>query len=348
MTRSPIRVQGNERPLLDIFSAGRAGPPSRLHFSRAQIEQIARTVRRTPEVMVKVTGGGGSSGAVSAHFGYISRHGELEIETDEGERIPKEEQKEFLEDWHLELTAGQYRAGRDGKQEARKVKLVHKIVLSMPAPTPPEKVLAAARMFAREKFALQHRYAMVLHTDQAHPHVHMVVKAEGEHGRRLHVDKETLREWREDFARMMREQGVAANATPRVARGQSRHATKDSICRAQRRGASTALRDRVASVVKELKETGTIRDSGRRKLVETRKAVVDGWMRAADVLDRQGEISLAGDVRYFAKQLPPILTDRERIAAGILSAFSRRRAASRMEKGARSGVRQDVRGLDSI
>ena len=123
MTRRPIRVQGSGRPLLDIFSAGRAGTQSRLHFSRAQIEQIARTVRRTPEVMVKVTGGGMSSGAVSAHFGYISRHGELEIETDEGERIPKEAQKEFLEDWHLELTAGQYRAARDGKQEARRVKL---------------------------------------------------------------------------------------------------------------------------------------------------------------------------------------------------------------------------------
>jgi hypothetical protein len=332
MTRRPIRVPGSGRPLLDIFSAGRAGTQSRLHFSRAQIEQIARTVRRTPEVMVKVTGGGGSSGAVSAHFGYISRHGELEIETDEGERIPREDQKELLEDWHLELTAGQYRAPRDGKQEARKVKLVHKIVLSMPAPTPPEKVLAAARTFAREKFAVQHRYALVLHTDQAHPHVHMVVKAEGEDGRRLHIDKETLREWREDFARMMREQGVAANATPRVARGRNKGPTKDSIYRAQRRGASTALRDNVASVVKELKDTGTVRNPRRKKLVETRKAVVDRWMRIADGLDQQGEVTLAGDVRCFAKHLPPVLTERERIAVGVLSQRDRRRAADKLRE----------------
>lgn len=327
MTRRPIRVQGDARPLLDIFSAGRAGPQSRLPFSDAQIEQIARTVRRTPEVMVKVTGGGTSADAVSAHFGYISRHGELEIETDEGERIPKEAQKEFLADWHLELTAGQYRAGRDGKQEARKVKLVHKIVLSMPALTPPEKVLAAARTFAREKFALQHRYAMVLHTDQPHPHVHMVVKAEGEHGRRLHIDKEMLREWREDFARMMREHGVAANATPRIARGRNKGSTKDPIYRAQRRGASIALRDNVASVVEELNRTGTVRDPGRKKLVATRKAVVDSWMLAADILDRQGEISLAGDVRYFVKRLPPVLTERERIATGIVTRLHANRAA---------------------
>ncbi|MDB6043044.1 MAG: hypothetical protein JWM63_1595 [Gammaproteobacteria bacterium] len=76
----------------------------------------------------------------------------------------------------------------------------------MPHPTPPDKVLAAARKFAREKFALQHRYAMVLHTDQQHPHVHLVVKAESEQGERLHIDKAMLRTWRDDFARLMREQ----------------------------------------------------------------------------------------------------------------------------------------------
>jgi hypothetical protein len=193
-------------------------------------------------------------------------------------------------------------------------------------------VLAAARTFAREKFGAQHRYAMVLHTDQPHPHVHMVVKAEGEDGRRLHIDKETLREWREEFARMMREQGVAANATPRVARGRNKGSTKDPIYRAQRRGASTALHGRVDSIVKELKETGTIRDPRRKKLLQTRTAVVGGWMRVADILDGQGEVSLAGDVRYFVKHLPPVLTERERIATGILSRLPGREAASRTEK----------------
>jgi hypothetical protein len=39
----------------------------------------------------------------------------------------------------------------------------------MPFPTPPEKVLAAARAFGREKFAHQHRYAMVLVPRQHNP-----------------------------------------------------------------------------------------------------------------------------------------------------------------------------------
>jgi hypothetical protein len=79
------------------------------------------------------------------------------------------------------------------------VKLVHNIVLSMPSPTPPDKVLAAAKTFAREKFAVNHRYAMALHTHQQHPHVHLVVKAEGVDGGRLHIDKALLREWRQDW-----------------------------------------------------------------------------------------------------------------------------------------------------
>lgn len=80
---------------------------------------------------------------------------------------------------------------------------------TMPAGTPPEKVLAAARIFARENFALQYRYAMALHADQAHPHVHLVVKCEHEYepGRRLYIRKDTLRQWCEQFAVQMREQG---------------------------------------------------------------------------------------------------------------------------------------------
>jgi hypothetical protein len=112
---------------------------------------------------------------------------------------------------------GLYRGPRGTKAFARPVKLVHNIVLSMPSPTPPGKVLAAAKVFAREKFGAQHRYAMVLHTHQHHPHVHLVVKAEREDSKgRLHINKAMLREWREDFARLMRDQGIARECHPEV------------------------------------------------------------------------------------------------------------------------------------
>ncbi len=220
--------------------------------------------------------------------------------------------------WEEILAAGQYPAPRDGRRSARHTKLVHNIVLSMPSPTPPEKFLAAARKFAREKFALRHRYAMVLHTDQHHPHVHMVVKAESEDGRRLHIDKIMLRDWREDFARLMREQGIAVNATSRVVRCRNKGKGPDPIHRAQRHGASSVVRQRVAEVVANLASTGSFSDPSRARLLETRRTVLHAWFNVADSLDIQGEATLAGDVRQFARRLPHVLTDSEQIASALL------------------------------
>jgi hypothetical protein len=343
VTRRVARVLAEGRPLLDVFSGGRTDPRHRDRFTAAEVDQIRRTVRRTPEVMVKVTGGARKLGAVAAHLAYISGNGELEIETHEGERVPKDGQKGLLKDWHLELSAGQYRERTE--KAARGMKLVHNVVLSMPSPTPPNKVLAAARTFAREKFALNHRYAMALHTHQQHPHVHLVVKAEGVDGRRLHIDKALLREWRQDFARMMRDQGIAANATPRAVRGQSQRAPRDDAAfRAKRRSSSHTMRGEVESIAREISQTGTIRDRAHGKLLETRKAVVAGWMGIAATLDAQGEIVLAGDVRYFASHLPRVLTDRERLAEKFIQHLKGHvRAQSRDKDLARDRVAERTR-----
>jgi hypothetical protein len=53
MTKRAFRLPGDER-FLDIASYGRRSPGHSTGFSRADIEQIARTVGRTPEVVVKV------------------------------------------------------------------------------------------------------------------------------------------------------------------------------------------------------------------------------------------------------------------------------------------------------
>ena len=266
LTKRLVRLPTDGPRFFEVVSYGRAGPQMPARFSPAQIEQISRTVRHTPEVMVKVTGGGTRRGAVAAHFAYLSRQGTLEIETDEGERIGRrEEHKRLLDDWHLELTAGQYRQQMDGARRDGRRSLFTTSCFPCRAPTPPDKVLAAARQFARQRFA-QHRYAMVLHTHQQHPHVHLVVKAENELGRRLHIDKQLLRDWREDFARLMREQGIAANATPRAIRGKNKRNRGEGIFKAQFYGKSTAIRDRVIGIATELSRSGTIEDPARAKV----------------------------------------------------------------------------------
>src|SRR2546429_8594012 len=95
LSRRPFRVASRDRPFLDLFSRGRACPSESRGFSAAQIEQIQRTVMgRTPEVMVKVTGGGRGGGAAAAHPSYNNQHREPDPETDDGRHPFREGQKE--------------------------------------------------------------------------------------------------------------------------------------------------------------------------------------------------------------------------------------------------------------
>ncbi len=134
-----------------------------------------------------------------------------------------------------------------------------------------------------------------------------------------------LRHWREDFARLMREQGIAANATPRAVRGRNKRNTPDPIYRAKQHGASSVVRQRVTEIAPQLASSGSFSDPARTRLLETRKAVLNAWLNIANSLDAQGETTLAGDVRHFARHLPRVLTEREHVAAALVAHFQQRR-----------------------
>ena len=310
------------REWLDIGSYARHGPSQRDRLSSAQVAFIARTVRRAPEVMIKMLNRGGRDlGSVAGHLRYLDREGELPIETDEGDPLKgKGVSKALLDDWDLKLDARRPpTADNKPRQMGKQPKLVHKMIFSMPAGTPPDKVLAAVKDFAREEFGAKHRYAMVLHTDEPHPHVHMVVKAMGYDGTRLNIRRATLREWRRQFARHLREHSVAANATERAARGVTKPQKRDGIYRAERRWDSTHWRQRTAAVAREMKPDGEIKpEPGKAELLETRYRIVRGWNAIADDLARQGQADLAQEVRRFVTQLPPVRTEREWIRDRLL------------------------------
>jgi predicted transcriptional regulator len=302
---------GAARPLLDLTSYARRGPAEQLQLTPEEIHLIGRTVRRTPEVMVKVlTKGGGDLKAVGRHLSYLSRNGEVEIETDDGRHLSGEGiEQELLEDWDLDLEEARRTRELRSRPGIVKPKLAHKVVLSMPAGTPVEGLLRAARTFARETFGTQHRYAMVLHTDEPHPHVHMVVKAVSEQGVRLNIRKATLREWRREFARHLRAQGISANATDRAVRGTTRPKLSDGMYRALQRGASRRIPTHQGTAGTE--RTSSSEASGRVSLLHTRAAVERGWRAAAEILERQGQQDMAWYVKRFTEALPPIRTDRE-------------------------------------
>jgi len=307
-------------PFFDPVSYGRALPERERPLSISQIKLITRTVGRTPEVMVKVINKGSSSLAgVGGHVGYIGRQGAVELETDEEEVLQGPEVgKALLEDWNLDLIQQRNKINLTPNKPKQPQRLVYKLIFSMPAGTPPEKVQAAVRNFAREEFALKHRYVMALHTDEPHPHVHLVLKARSEDGQRLYIRKATLRQWREGFASHLRTLGVAANATPRFVRGEITPQKPDGIYRARSRVESTHWQKRVQAVAQELVQGKLQVEPGKAKLIRTRQEVRLGWQAVSDELTRQGHPEIAAQVRRYVEQMPKPLTEKEYIATKLL------------------------------
>jgi Relaxase/Mobilisation nuclease domain len=314
MPKRNFRIRDGE-PLLDIASYGRGGPQeSGGKLTPVQLEQIQRTVRRAPEVVVKVLPRASNDlKAAGKHLDYIGRKGELDLESDDGERLGGRIGKDLLEDWDLDIDDVRRQANLAGTAGKAPPKLVHKLMFSMPPGTPPDKVLLAVRNFAREEFWGQHRYAFVLHTDEAHPHVHVVVKAISEQGTRLNIKKATLRHWRSEFAKNLRRLGVEANATDRAVRGEVRKAKKDGIYRASLRGDSTHFHARANDVADELLKGNVRAEDGNQRLVQTRKAVEDGWRSVSRLLLKNGHYDLADEVQRFIERMPPNRTDGARI-----------------------------------
>jgi len=323
-----IRHSSEPGMLLDIASYARRGP-GRDRLTKEEIELISRTVNRTPEVMVKVLSRGGQDlRSIRRHLEYLDRNGTLNIETDDGQRIAgKGVEKSLLEEWNLDLEDIRRRADLGPRKDRRPPKLVHKILFSMPPGTPPDKVLEAVKNFAREEFALKHRYALVLHTDEPHPHVHVVLKAVSEQGIRLNISKTMLRHWRSQFAENLRQVGVAANATERAVRGVDNPAWRDAVYRAARRADSTLMRDRVLSVALELRAGGMRSGVGKQRLQRTRGDVERGWLAFADAAALEGMGDLADQIRRFVGRMPAPRTDREWLAENM-TASSRERAPS--------------------
>lgn len=252
----------------------------RANFIRNRIEAI---VRRAPQVMVKVTGGGRSMRAIAAHFRYISKNGRLDIKDDQGETIKGARAvRDLADDWRLGGSLIPEEADGAARREA------FNIMLSMPRGTDPLAVQRAAREFARAELS-RHKYVMVLHDHQANPHVHISVRAESRSGRRLNPRKADLARWRETFAEQLRGLGIDAEATRQVTRGNS--------------DASDTVWQRRA------RETGRLRTerparSGLAGAQTIRAQAIANWGGIAKALagsERESDVKLARYVRAFIR-----------------------------------------------
>lgn len=275
--------------------------------ARAVRDTLARVVRRKPEVLVKVTGRKQGARHVAAHLDYIGRHGEIALETRDGEQIEtKAEAERIADEWSNPLRC---RPGTSTSAVA--------MVFSMPAGTDAQTVKQAVREAAARIIGDNHDYLMALHTDTPRPHVHLTVQAEGMDGRRFDPRREDLFRFREEFAAALRSRGVEAEATPRYTRGQGRAGTSMALTQLRARIRSGASRQPTEADMRQAREAMQIalgraeQPSFVSKIRERWNGTKRTYEAAAAQLERSGDSedrTLAGEVRQFVKDRAEIVT----------------------------------------
>jgi hypothetical protein len=297
--------------------------------------RLVRLVARAPEVMVKVTGRTRDPGHLQAHVDYISRNGQLEAEDRDGNfLVGRQDIRELAQHWSLAALA-------DPRRRAN-TPLSHSIILSMPVGTDPIRLRDAGRAFAAQAFGQRFDYVFVLHTDTPRPHLHLSVRSQGDRGERLNPKKVDLEAWRQMFAEALRERGVAAEATPRRARGVTRKAERTSLRKLRdRHGAGLGpMPRRLASAVLEAAgaafqadrkarpwEVASLRRQARVRSLYTRQARL--LASSTDPEDK----ALARELLRFVAEMPPPASRRLALARELRAANTRRAEPARWQDG---------------
>lgn len=273
---------------------------------------LARVVRRTPEVLVKVTGRKKGAKHLAAHLDYIGRHGDIPLETRDGEQIAtKEDAQRIADEWSDPLY---WRQGTTVSAVS--------MVFSMPAGTDAETVKQAVREAAERMIGDNHDYCMALHTDTPRPHVHLTVQAEGVDRKRFDPRREDLFRFREAFAEALRSRGVEAEATPRYTRGQGRAGTSMALTQLRARIRSGASRQPTEADLRQAREAMQVALGNAQQpafVSKTRARWQDTKRRyeaAAERLDRSADREdrkLARDVRQFIQERGSIETVPDRM-----------------------------------
>jgi hypothetical protein len=249
---------------------------------------LAGIATRTPQVMVRISGGGRGMRHIRAHLTYISRNGQLAIEDHNGERYQGRDE--------IDMLGNEWQFGGFPIDDVSAWREAFNIVLSMPAGTDAEAVRRAAAEFAREEFG-DHQYAMALHTHDTdpgrepapHPHVHLVVKASSPDGLRLNPRRHDLQRWREGFAKSLRNHGIEAEATKRIHRLQPERGEKQAVRHMKKRG---ELPHAISTTNADVARVSSSRLAEHR-IVNEYRAMLMALATADDGLDRRFAVELA-------------------------------------------------------
>jgi hypothetical protein len=309
-------------------------------------------------VVIIVDGGGREDGhgnrtstrdieGVRNYMLYISRNGRLPASNEQGEQVTgRDAILDTHGSWNLELqrqTGWITARKKSGKIErGGKIEQLHQtfgVIFSMPVGTDPAGLFDAVQAFTRDHFQ-NRQYLMVLHTPETdpapdskraeHPHVHVILRAEDDDGQRLHIYKDDLRAWREDFAAALRARGIEANATSRAERGVSLKTVRGPehhITERWRQGKglpSMARARRFEEAAKELQEGRTEPKPWELAMAARRRDVQRELTQNVARLRQEGDHQLADQVEQFMQAMPPVDTERRQMQRALIKQVKER------------------------
>lgn len=296
-------------------------------------DKASGIVNNLPESMVKIdkaSKGIKCQKHMMAAADYISRHGMIDLEDENGEFLTHDELESRIEDWCKSQNTPYEEDGKKRAAEARR------LVISCPKGTDPEAVKKAVRELAKECFANEdYRYLFAIHNrskempnEPDHPHVHLLIKAINSRGKRLNLRKEDLRYLRERFAVIAKKYGIDMNATTRAQRGHTQKSKTQERIHQEDREWSKHLSpshpydlSRMNQIDDALNTGKDIPESvAKQKAVKTRENIIKNANEYIKELIASGNtenLKLAADLERYISNMSPVKTSQEELLRKI-------------------------------
>ena len=171
------------------------------------------SARKNTEVVVKITGSSTNFEKLKAHLKYISRNGNLEVESsDEEIFLGKDKLKDMGESFNsfIQIPKTSEIKSLSLKEKRETLNLVfsmkdHKLA-------PGAKIKKAAIQVIKKKYP-DNYFVIAVHNDTDNPHCHVCLKMSNNFGERINPNKKDLADLRKSFALELNNLGIEATAT---------------------------------------------------------------------------------------------------------------------------------------
>lgn len=292
-------------------------------------DKASGIVNHVPESMVKIdkaSKGIKCQKHMMAAADYISRHGKIDLEDENGTLLSHDELESRISDWCKSQNVPYEEIDHKRPADARR------LIISCPKGSDPKAVRAAVKELAQECFESEDfSYLFAIHhkseempNEPDHPHVHLLIKSVNAKGKRLNLRKSDFRYIRERFAVIAKKYGIDMNATTRAQRGQTQKAKTQERIHQEEREWNKHLSPSHPYDLERMKQIDDALNSGKdlpesvakQKAVKTREKIIKNAALYIKELRASGNaqnIKLAADLERYINNMTPVETSQEEL-----------------------------------